>query len=67
MATVAAAHGGRRPWMARAGDIYNVDTGDDEDVEGAIVPANHGNPGALLHPLTLSMGFGSLSSCISVL
>jgi hypothetical protein len=52
--------------MAPAGDVYDVDTGNGEDDEGAIVPASHGNPGALLHSLTLSMGSGSLSTCVSV-
>ncbi|XP_037450844.1 uncharacterized protein LOC119321118 [Triticum dicoccoides] len=52
--------------MAPAGDLYDVDTGNDEDDQGAIMPASHGNPGALLHSLTLSMGSGSLSTCVSM-
>ena len=52
--------------MAPAGDVYDVDTGNGEDDEGAIVPASHGNPGALLHSLSLSMGAGSLSSFVSM-
>ena len=52
--------------MAPAGDLYDVDTGNDEEDQGAIMPASHGNPGALLHSLTLSMGSGSLSTCVSM-
>ena len=52
--------------MAPAGDLYDVDTGNGEENEGAIVPASNSNHGALLHSLTLSMGSGSLSTCVSV-
>ena len=52
--------------MAPAGDVYDVDTDNSEDDEGAIVTASRGNSGALLHSLTLSMGSGSLSTCVSV-
>ena len=52
--------------MAPAGNVYDVDTGNGEDDQGAIVPASHGNPCALRHSLMLSMGSGSLSTCVSV-
>lgn len=53
-------------WMARAGDVYDADTGNGEDGGGAIVPAGHGNPGGYAHPLTLSMSSGSQSSCVTM-
>uniref|UniRef100_A0A453LWY0 AP2/ERF domain-containing protein n=1 Tax=Aegilops tauschii subsp. strangulata TaxID=200361 RepID=A0A453LWY0_AEGTS len=53
-------------WMARAGDVYDVDGGNGEDGGGAIVAAGHDNPGGYVHPLTLSMSSGSQSSCVTM-
>ncbi|VAI37194.1 unnamed protein product [Triticum turgidum subsp. durum] len=53
-------------WMARAGDVYEVDGGNGEDGGGAIVTAGHDNPGGYVHPLTLSMSSGSQSSCVTM-
>ncbi|XP_037436308.1 AP2-like ethylene-responsive transcription factor CRL5 isoform X2 [Triticum dicoccoides] len=50
-------------WMARAGDVYDVDAGNGED---AIVATGHDNPGGYVHPLTLSMSSGSQSSCVTM-
>ncbi|XP_044984999.1 AP2-like ethylene-responsive transcription factor CRL5 isoform X2 [Hordeum vulgare subsp. vulgare] len=53
-------------WMARDGDVYDVDAGNGEEGGGAIVPAGPGNPGGYAHPLTLSISSGSQSSCVTV-